>query len=237
MADQNDSASEEEKKIESKDSEGASSADTENKDGKKDGEGDNDSFNDVIDPNKPPEIPFRRSMAQHIIARQSATIKKLQSKKDEEGEDYTPEESDEDEEDLPKETRSVISKEISKTIAPLLGKLASDADEKELQTLLSTEPEAKGYVNHIKAYMAHDAYKGVSPSVIYHHLAWANSQALGAKKKQAADLEAKQSKGGGRNIIDTKTPGNLPSASDIENMSSEEFKKMEKEVLQGTYKP
>ena len=127
-----------------------------------------------------------------------------------------------------------INKKVKTAIAPLLGELASKADEKEMQDLIVAEPEAKKYVNHIKAYMAHEAYKGVSPVVIFHHLAYNASQALGAKKKLAADLEAKQNKGGGRSIVDTKIDG-LPSAEDINNMSDADFEKMEENVLQGKF--
>ena len=217
------------------DSEGAG-AGTENKGAekifKKEGE-EEVSFDDTINPEKPPEIPVRQSTAQHIIARKNEQIKKLKSKKDEE--EAESEDSDEDKEGADDSTKSAISKEVQKAVAPLLGKLASDADEAEFQALIASEPEAKKYANHIKAYMAHDAYKGVPPSFIFRSLAFAAAQALGAKRKAAADLEAKQNKGGGRTVIENAKVGDLPSAEDIQNMSEEDFSKMEKDVARGKY--
>jgi len=214
-------------------SEGAE-ADTENKgkeEEEKDEDEEEDEFDDTIDPEKPPEIPIRTSVAQHIIARKNKQIEKLKSKKDEEEAGY----EEDDTEDDPNDTSSVIRKEVSKAVAPLLGKLASDADEAEFQALIQAEPEAKKFTNHIKAYMAHEAWKGVPPSAIYHHLAWNAAQALGAKRKAAAELEAKQSKGGGRSIHEQGKVGDLPSAEDIQNMSEEEFSQMEKDVARGKF--
>lgn len=199
---------------------------------KKDGE--EEVFNDTIDPEKPPEIPIRKFNAQHIIARKNEKIKNLEKKLKEGDEGYEAPAGDE-EEDLTPETASAVEKIVQKTMAPLLGKLASDADEAEFQALIATEPEAKNYANHIKAYMAHDSYKGVSPTVIFHHLAWTASQALGAKKKKAADLQAAQSRGGGNQIIDKGTVGDLPSAEDIASMSDADLEKMENDARQGKF--
>lgn len=191
--------------------------DTENKD-KEEGE-----FDDIIDPNKPPEIPVRQFNAQHIIARKNEKIKKLEAKLDENGDPL------DDEDDAPEESVEQI---IDKKMKPVLDILISKADEDELKSLVKDEPEAAKYENHIKAYMSHDAYKGVSPTVIYHHLAWQNAQAIGAKKKQVADLEANQSKGGGRNLKPDEKLGNFPSPQDIADMSEADFEKMQNEALQ-----
>jgi|GEM_PF-2224008 len=213
-----------------------------NKDDKGTGEGDDKGtveFDDTINPEKPPEIPIRKSTAQHIIARKNEKIKKLQQKNKEQ----MPENNDDGEEDdgegsgddTTKDTKNEIGRQVQKTLAPLLDKLANDEDEKELQNLFTTEPESEKYANHIRAYMAHDVYKGVSPAVIYHHLAFTTAQALGVKKKQTADLETKNLKGGGRTIVDNGSTTGLPSAEDIANMSEEEFGKMQENVLQGKF--
>jgi hypothetical protein len=197
-----------------------SADDTENKvppdndDPDSDDEGD---FDDTIDPEKPPEIPIRKSVAQHIIARKNSKIEKLQSKIDANGED--------DPQPLTPEASNAIAQEINKRLEPLLGKLASDADEAEYQELIQAEPEAAKYAGHIKAYMSHDAWKNVPVTAIYHHLAFKSAQAQGAKKRAAADLEAKQSRSAGRTIPAKDKVGDLPSAEDIENMSDDEFEK------------
>lgn len=198
-------------------------------------------FDDTINPEKPPEIPVRKPViAQHIIARQGNTIKKLKSKLEKEGAD--PEENDgEDGQDIDNQNDKVTSKDdvksvIEETLSPFISKMVSDADQAEIDALVKSDPDASKYVNHIKAYMQHDAWKNVPPEAIYHHLAWNNAKSLGAKKKKAADLEADQGKdGGGRNIAEDPSPNGLPTAEDIANMSEEDFAKMEAEVLQGKY--
>lgn len=196
-------------------------------------------FDDTILPDKPPAIPVRQSVASNIIARQGKKIEKLRSQLKEGDEGYVAPITDKDEEEedtnLSDDAVKAIDSKVKKAIAPLLGKLASDADEAEFKQLIASEPEAAKYTNHIKAYMAHDSYKGVSPVVIYHHLAFTVAQALGAKKKVAADLDAKQHKGGGRTVVDTGTVGDLPSAQELANMSDADFEKMENDALQGKF--
>ena len=209
-------------------------AGAENKDAKlksKDDEAEAE-FNDHIDPNKPPEIPVRRFNAQHIIARKNEKIRKLESKLKPGDEGYVaPEEG---EEELPEDTKTKIEETVQKTLKPVLDILVSKADEDELQSLIKDEPDAKKYENHIRAYMTHDSYKGVSPAVIFHHLAWQNAQAIGARKKKAADLEAGQHRSGGRNIAQDVRgdAGNFPSPEEIRDMSEAEFEKMQTEALQ-----
>jgi hypothetical protein len=210
-----------------KEDEGAA-AGTENKDGKI--ESKEDEFDDTVDPNKPPEIPLRKFNAQHIIARKDEKIKKLESKLKEGDEGYVPpEEGEDDDQDI--ETR--VKSSVEKALKPVLDILISKTDEDELQALVKAEPEASKYANHIRAYMTHDAYKGVSPTVIFHHLAWQNAQAIGAKKKKVADLEAGQAKSGGRNLgSDQKGDGKFPTPEEIAEMSEANFQKMQEEALQ-----
>lgn len=215
-------------------SEGAD--DTENKvetkdEGDKD-EGEDAGFDDNIDPDKPPVIPVRQSTIQHILARKNETIEKLRSKTTE---DEPEPEFDEEEDNLTSEAREAIGKVVNQRLAPLLGKFATDANAQEFAELVSDEPEAAKYENHIKAYMAHDAWKGVPISAIYHHLAFSNAKAIGAKKKATADLEAKQNKGGGRTIVDKGNLSGIPSAEDIANMSDEEFDQLDSKVAQGNF--
>lgn len=182
-----------------------------------------------------PVVPVRKSVEQHIIARKDKKIKKLESQLKEGDEGYVPPDDEDEEDGLTDEARGAVSKEVDKKIAPILKQMISDADENELKSLFATEPEAKKYEKHIRAYMGHDAYKGVAPSVIFHHLAFSNAQATGAKKREVADLEAKQNKGGGRKIAPKGGVGDLPSAEEIADMSEAEFEKMEQDARQGKF--
>lgn len=195
----------------------------------KPGEGKEDEFDDAVEP----AIPIRQSVAQHIIARKNEKIKKLEAlaAKPAEEEPY----DDGSYDDLAVGDQESIDKRIDAKIAPLLKSLVSKADEDEVNALFTTEPEAKKYAQHIKAYMGHDMYKGVPPSVIYHHLAFNNAQAVGAKRKQAADFEASQARGGGRVVPPKGSSSDIPSAEDIQGMSEEEFEKMENDARQGKF--
>lgn len=197
-------------------------------------------FDDTITEDKPPEIPVRKSVVQHIIARKDNKIAKLESKLEKKGTD--PEEDGEGEgQGDDNQNDKVTSKDdiknvIEETLSPFISKMVSDADQAEIDALVKSDPDASKYVNHIKAYMQHDAWKNVPPEAIYHHLAWNNAKSLGAKKKKAADLEAEHGKdGGGRNITENPSPDGLPTAEDIAGMSEEDFAKMEADVLQGKY--
>lgn len=170
-----------------------------------------------------PEIPVRAA-ASHVIARQRNVIKKLRSKDDEEGEVETDEE---DEGDLTPELQAQIDRRIQQSVAPLQEALLSKADEDELDSLFAKEPDAKKYDKRIRAYMKHDAWKAVPPEAIYHHLNYQNSQATGARRKAAADLQAGQMRGAGSGSHPTKTK--KVTASDIESMTDEEFDAFEME--------
>ena len=188
-----------------------------------------------FDDDAEPVIPIRKSAAQHIIARKNEKIKKLESQVDKKGEDGADTTTDDEDDNLSEEASGAIDKRVQKIIAPLVETLVSKADEEEMKDLFSSEPEAKKYEKHIKAYLGHEQYKGVSPTVIYHHLAFNASRALGAKQKATADLEAKQSKGGGRSLALKGGTGDLPSPEDIAGMTDEEFEKMESDARQGKY--
>lgn len=218
---------------------GAGASDTKNDDANKGGEGADDKGDEnPFDDNADPVIPVRNSVAQHIIARKNKQIEKLKSKDENAGGDgTTTPPADENKSDLTDEARSAISKELDERLAPVVETLVSQADEKELKDLFTSEPEAKKYEKHIKAYMGHESYKGVSPVVIYHHLAFNSALAAGAKKKQAADLAAKQNKGGGNGLPpkNAVSVDNLPTAEDIEGMSEDDFAKMEEDARQGKF--
>jgi len=185
-----------------------------------------------------PEIPVRRSAEQHIIARQQRTIQKLRSK---DSDDFQPqkddEEGEEDEEDsLTPEARGAVQREVAKAIGPVVKSLASKADDDELGDLIANEPEAAKYERRIRAYMAHPHYKGVPPSVIYHHLAFDDAETTGARRKRTADLEANQSRGGGRTSRPAVTgTGNIPTADEQNEMTDEEFETLQNRARSGEF--
>lgn len=180
-----------------------------------------------------PDIPVR----DHIIARQVRTIEKLRSKLNK---DESPDDEDTvvdfNDDELTPEASGAVQKEIQRQVAPLIENLAKKSDEDELQGLFGKEPEAKGFEKRIRAYMGHENYQGVPPSVIYHHLAFGSAQSEGAQRQQAADLEAKQMGGAGSSARPGERPtGDLPTADEISNMSEKEFEELEHKARIGGF--
>lgn len=211
-------------------------SDTKNKDDDKgEDEGGDDSKKDDFDDEATPVIPVRKSVAQHIIARKNEKIKKLESKAKADDDGGADDDAGDDDSNLSDDARNEISTEVEKRIKPLQDAIISKADEDELKDLFSEDPNAKKYEKHIKAYMQHESYKGVSPTVIYHHLAFNASKALGAKEKKVADKEADLTKNGGRGLAPKGSVSDLPTPEDIENMTEAEFEAMETDARQGKY--
>lgn len=177
-----------------------------------------------------PVVPVRKSVQQHIIARQQQTIKKLRSKQEDEVDDDAPL-GDEDDEITP-EAQSVVAREVKKAVAPIVESLANQADEGELQELFETEPDAKGMSKQIRAYMKHPSYKGVPPSVIYHHLAFDKALGGSVKKKNAADREALHMKGGGSSRRPKEGSSDIP---DVTDMDDAEFEELQHKARTGQF--
>jgi hypothetical protein len=155
---------------------------------------------------KPEEIPVR-SNASYIIQRQKAQIEKLRAEKVEE------------------EPTSDVEARLERIEQMTLGQ----ADDRDLLTFFDKEPEAKKYESRIKAYMTHDAYKGVAPEVIYHHLSYNDARTEASNKRKAADLEARQTRSAGSSVRETRSRDEK-TASEIKNMTDKEFREYEQEV-------
>lgn len=173
------------------------------------------------------EVPVRKSVQQHIIARQQKTIEKLRSREENEEDGALHEE-----EELTPEASSVVAREVRKAVTPIIESLASQADEGELQELFETEPEAKDMSKQIRAYMKHPSYKGVPPSVIYHHLAFDRAVGGAVKKKTAADREALHQKGGGSSRRPKESSGDFP---DVTQMDDAEFEALQHKARTGGF--
>ena len=175
------------------------------------------------------KIPHRKSALGFIIGRQKETIEKLREKKKEE-------EITDEEEELTPEAERAVDKAISKKVDPLLGNLAKQSDEDELQDLFSQEPESEKYEKRIRSYMNNPHYKGVPPSVIFHHLAFAKAETTGAQRKTTADKETELNKGGGRTLRPkAKETGNLPSKEEMEDMTDEEIEALQHKARTGEF--
>lgn len=157
------------------------------------------------------KIPVR-STASYIIQRKDEKIKKLQSQLEEL-------EAQED----PSETPSEIEERLARIEELTLGQV----DDKDLTALYEKEPNARKYADKIKAYMEHDSYREVSPEVIYHHLSYQDTQK--DSKREAADLEAEQSKGVGSSVRNNRSKSEV-TAEDIKAMSMDEFAKYEENL-------
>jgi len=169
---------------------------------------------EVEEESKPEEseeevIPVR-STASYIIQRQKEQIEKLRSEKAEEVEE---------------ELKSDVEARLERIEQITLGQ----ADDRDLLTFFEKEPEAKKYESRIKAYMGHEAYKGVAPEVIYHHLSYNDARSEASNKRKAAELEAKQTRSAGSSVRNTRSRDEK-TASEIKAMTDKEFREYEQEV-------
>jgi hypothetical protein len=179
-----------------------------------------------------PEIPTRN--AANIIARQKKTIERLRSKSDTE-EEGSSDDDMEDEDTADDEDATSVSREVARQLAPITEKLISDADEADLQTLFTNDPESKGYERAIRATMKREAFRQVPPAMIYAYLSREHVLAQGAKQRQVADTEAAHTRGTGssRRTVKTKPSGNFPSAQEIDDMTDEEIEDLAQKVETG----
>ena len=191
---------------------------------KPDGEGD-----------KEPEVPVRKSVQQHIIARQQQTIKKLRSKQEDEVDDDTPLDNEDEslDEEITLEAKNIVAREVKKAVSPIIQSLANQADEAELQELFEIEPDAKAMSKQIRAYMRHPSYKGVPPTVIYHHLAFDKALGGAVQKKDNANREAKLHKGAGSTRRPKDSPtGDIP---DVTDMDEKDFEELQHKARTGQF--
>ena len=154
-----------------------------------------------------PVIPVR-SNASHIIDRKDKQIAKLKA-----------ELADKDGEEEVKET---VDPNMAERLDRIEQKQDAQIDSGELTSFLDKEPDAVKYKETIKSYMGHEAYKQVPPSEIYKIVSYNDAQSKANSKRNAADLEAGQTKSAGSGKRDTKSK-DAKTASDIKNMTNEEF--------------
>lgn len=227
----------EQEKLESKeDDEGGDDSTTEKKESSEESDEDEESkeeeeeSSESKEEEQEEEVPVRNSIAQNIIARQKRTIEKLRSK------EAPAEEANNDEEsDLTPEAQRAISREVDRRTKPLLDIVSSRASEDELQALYHTDSNAKKYDKRIRAYMAHEAYAQVPPDVIYNHLSAKDRSEASSKRKDLADREARQTRTGGSTRRPTAIKGDIPSVEEQEEMSDEDFGKLQDDVRAGKY--
>jgi len=166
----------------------------------------------VESPKEPTEedIPVRPA-ASYIIERQKRTIERLRSKAEE---DVEKDESPND----------PIAERLDRIEQIALGQ----ADDRELNDLFISNPDARKYEKRIRAYMGHDAYKAVPPEFIYRALSRDDAAIQADSKRKAADLEARQTRSVGSGIRDTRSR-DKKTAEDIRNMTAEEFAEYDRE--------
>jgi len=134
----------------------------------------------------PPEEPaVRKSAKDYIIERKERKIEKLESQKDEEGDDLGLDEELEEEEITPA-GKKTIEKTVSKMVEPFINQARQQSDEAELAGVLAKYPNLKSLESEIRTWMKHPAYKDASIEVI--------ALGLAAKKGKGSDAEAERQK-------------------------------------------
>jgi len=185
-----------------------------------------------INPEEEVEVPVRKSVEQHIISRQKRTIEKLRSREEDEGVEESPYE---DSDMLSPSAKSAVDRAVEKRIAPIVEVLASRYDDDDINALMTQEPAAKKYEKRIRSYMGHPQYKGVPAAVIYHHLAYKDSQAVLVERKAVADTEAAQMKSAGTSRRGKARTSKIPTADEIAELSDKDFEALQHKARTGAF--
>ena len=165
---------------------------------------------------------IRRSAKDYIIARKQRKIEKLENQNaDDNFDDF----GDNGEEITP-EGRQAIHQEIE----PLTKRIKETADRQELKDAISKYPEAKGMEKVAWKHMK--AYPNTAAEFIV--LGLIGKKRVLDEKKRKANEEAKGNTIEGTSRRPRKEAGKIP---DVTNMSDEEFKKLDNDVLSGKYLP
>ena len=154
-------------------------------------------------------------MISDIFVRKDRKIEKLKKEK-EEGEEEPLAEGGKVEEVSP-EGKNVIKEEVERVTDPILQTVRTQADEQELQDVITKYPNAKSMEQDIRKYMEHSAYKDVSVEFIF--LGLAAKQGKLATGKTEAEKEAEESKMGGHGRRATEE-GEFP---DVSKMTDKEM--------------
>lgn len=105
---------------------------------------------------------------------------------------------DEDEDDdIDEADEKTIGKIVDRKLKPLVEERMKEADDQEIKTFLTDNPDFKPYEAKARKYMSHPSRKDVPISEIFYGVAGADLLKIGAKRGKQADNEAKKSKTGG----------------------------------------
>lgn len=105
---------------------------------------------------------------------------------------------DEDEDDdIDEADEKTIGKIVDRKLKPLVEERMKEADDQEIKTFLTDNPDFKPYEAKARKYMSHPSRKDVPISEIFYGVAGADLLKIGAKRGKIADNEAKKSKTGG----------------------------------------
>ena len=173
--------------------------DDEGGDGKGKGKGDED--DDDEPPTRKPKTP-----ADFVAMRRGKKLAKLSGKgKGNEARGGAADEDDEDDDGLSPEDAAAIDKRLEKHLAPILAEKEQKEVDTEIANFISDNPEFKPYAAKVAKWAGHEAYKNVALEQIFYAAAGKELLKIGAKRKQAADGEARKGRtGGGSNNGDDK---------------------------------
>jgi len=104
---------------------------------------------------------------------------------------------DDEDDDIDPADEKTVGKIVEKALKPFIEKQMADDDDKEVKNFLKDNPDFAKYEAKARKYMAHPSRKDVPVQEIFYGVAGKDLMAIGAKRKQIADKEAKKTKSGG----------------------------------------
>lgn len=153
----------------------------------------------------------------------SEYIKDRKEKKAAKAAKSSEEDDDDDVDELDDDDKKAITRVAQKLVKPLYDKVEKEAEEAEVKTFLTDNPDFKPYEAKARKYMSHPSRKDVPIEEIFYAVAGKDLLRIGAKRGKIADDKAKE----------TKSSGGSPDAGgkkSVSEMSSSELEAKQNEV-------
>lgn len=180
-----------------------------------------------VDDGKEPEIRPVLTAKDHIIRRQQKKILELKGKQaGEEDKDNEGEEGDDTE--VASEDEALIQKVVAKQFAPVIERTQHAEDEREISVFLTANPDFKPYEAKVRRYIQHPSRRGLPIKSVFYEVAGDDLLKLGAKRKEKADQEAKNTQTGGGTSRGTEN------GKGVWELSDDEFAREQERVRRGS---
>ncbi len=181
------------------------------------------------------ETTFIKEHAEELTDEQKETFKdvlEVKEEKEEEEEEvkpeyrYTPskEEEEKEEEEVDPEDKKLIGKVVSKELKSVNDRLEQQSQVLEVDSFITTRPEAKPYRTKMLTYMKAEHYNALPAHVIFKIVAGDDLEKIGAEKERTAREQAEATRTAGSSVRPTGSAGKDWSKASKEDIAAQKAK-------------